>query len=172
MTDVFCNDGSHTIRNEATHAMWPLWCKLNNTVDSSPIIVNPGDAMLLVATGFKRKRVRIAQEETDAPQLACIARKIYMPDPEGKFAHYRPSSACDFIVEFGVQPNFILDVPVHSQQECCWSLSLCRNHGIIVLPGVYQLHFNDETMIGVAQVWAKRLKAAKLPHAFSQMIFQ
>lgn len=129
--------------------------------------ISPGSAMLLTATGFKQRKKRTDAMQFDGPQVACVRRILFghecKPLPE--------QVPCGWILD-PRQIHATLDSDDVVISGCTpWQLTACNNIGIIALPGVYQLEFNDSTMVGVAQVYAERYNLEELPSTLSGLYF-
>lgn len=137
------------------------------SIRSNPFRVNVGTVVLLTATGFKEKKRRTDAMQFDGPQVACVRRLLFghecKPVPE--------QVPCGWILDpHKVHATIDSDDVVISGCQP-WQLTACNNIGIIALPGVYQLEFNDATMVGVTQVYAERYNLEALPVGLSGLYF-
>lgn len=131
--------------------MIALWQPGNQTMDSAIFRVNPGQAVLLFATGFKPYKYRVSAQEARVPQEVCVNRMLF--DSSDSRALVR--CGCDYVFDTtGIQLETLVDTPVFFN-GCGWTLSACNNLRILAVPGYYRLHLNDATAIGDAQVYAE-----------------
>lgn len=141
--------------------------RIFNPIRSNPFRIEPGYSILLTAVGFKEEAYKEDGTVFSGPQVACVRRILLgheckpLPDQipcgwifDPKMVH--ATIASDEVVISNCQP---------------WQLTPCNNIGIISLPGLYQLEFNDATMIGVAQVYAERFENRHLPQNLQGLYF-
>lgn len=137
-----------------------LWQPDNATLDSAPFTLKPGEAAILTATGFAKKRTKTTAEEFDSSQVACLHRLIALISPSGVVTD-EPSSLCDAL-SANIYATTIVDTAVRVNGSTL-GLSKCNNTLVFALPGTYYFHLNDTTAIGAAQVWLDIVQADKLP---------
>lgn len=141
--------------------MIPLWLPDNNTLDSSVFRICPGQVALLVATGFKRYKVRTDPAAFQSPHLACFHRVIV--DYETKLVgSLEPRTTCDYLYEITQTLTHEIDTVLWSN-GCLMSIGGCNNIKLFAIPGSYYLRLNDVTSLGEAQVWIDLYKADELP---------
>lgn len=138
-----------------------LWQSDNDTPDSSVFTVRPGNAAILVATGFALKRTRTDPAEMESPQFACLHHLLFV-DKNSRILALEPCSACDYVYDIIATDVSAYDEPVYVNGQP-WGLSKCNNTMLWALPGTYYLHLNDTTGIGKAQVWIEIIGIEKLP---------
>lgn len=148
---------------------YPLWEKTNKTLFSSVFNVAPGNVCLLFANDLAAWKIRAEASESKVPQLVCVRRVLHEFDASSA---KKKDSTCGWIFDIGeVKANKIADALVRT----CgvpWQLSMCKNIGIIGVPGSYRLELNDSTAIGVAQVYAELYTASDFPQQVADLFFK
>lgn len=143
-----------------------LWDDTNNTLHSSVFSVAPGNVCILYAADFPAKRVRTDAAEVGGPVVACIRKILFGFTPD----EYQ-NLTCSWIFDTS---RGKVDKLVDQLVTTCngvWQMSMCRNIGIIGIPGTYRLELNDATVIGKAQVYAETLNASSIPLHVKDLFF-
>lgn len=156
--------------------MQSLWADDNPTELSSAFHVPAGKVCVLHATGFADERVRTDAEQIVTEQAVCVHRIIAHEPEQGVYAPFDdPYLPCGWIYDWTIVGTKE-DGAVLGEEEIytCgspWQLTKCRNIGIIGVPGDYRLKLNDETAIGVVQVYAELYNVADIPHQIAPLFF-
>lgn len=145
----------------------PLWSSTNTSMFSDVFNVPPGNVCLLFATGFEKYKYRTDNTEPVSSQCVCVRRLLHEFDTESvkKFA------GCDWV--YSVKDARAVNIADELVATCGapWQLTLCRNLGIIGVPGTYRLELNDATAIGTAQVYAELYGIHDFPAQVKEMFF-
>lgn len=141
----------------------PLWDVTNNTMFSSIFNVPEGKACILFATGLEGDKVKATDTEFTTPQTFCVHKLLLASQ-----VAFSRTATCEWIAN-PLNAEIIADEVV---DVCgCWEMTQDRNIAIIGLPGVYRLALNDNTMVGVAQVYASLVALQDLHYGTSKLFF-
>lgn len=143
-----------------------LWPSTNTTLFSSVFTVPQFKVCLLFGTNFKLEKYRADASEFVSPQAVCVRRVLH-----GFTAPEVSSGSCGWVFDIdSVRADMIVDEVVTSC-GAPWQLTLCRNIGIIGLPGSYRLELNDATAVGELQVYAELYDANSFPTQIKDLFF-
>jgi hypothetical protein len=145
----------------------PLWDRTNTTLFSSVFNVAAGQVCVLQAANFEKWAYRQDASQIQVQQMVCVRRVLHDFVVDGI-----ARDQCGWIFNLdNVRSEKIVDAFV---QTCGvpWQLTLCKNIGIIGLPGSYRLELNDATAIGIAQVYAEVYDAKSIPLQLQNLFFQ
>lgn len=144
-----------------------LWTPENTSLYSSIFNVPAEQVCILYAANLEQWAYRADAASIKSAQAVCIRRLLfdYAPPTETQ----KDSCGWVFAVD-SIHSEKIMDTVV---QTCGlpWQLTMCRNIGIIGLPGSYRLELNDSTAIGTAQVYAECYKASVIPPQVQNLFF-
>lgn len=146
--------------------LYELWSDTNNTLYSSVFSVAPGNVCVLYAADFPQKRVRTDAAEISGPVTACIRRLLFGFTPDETL-----NLTCSWIFDTSRGKVDKLVDQIVTTCNGVWQLSMCRNIGIIGVPGSYRLELNDATVIGKAQVYAETYSMNQLPLHVKDLFF-
>lgn len=153
----------------------PLWLPGNNTLHSAAFEVEIGKAVVLFATGLEQYKVRQDSKEAQDIQRICVSRILrdYAPEPEPMRRVGPAMNMCDcgFIFNATWPTEIEVVEEVITSNGCAWQLTQCDNLRIVVVPGMYRLHLNDETVIGKAQVYAEQYDIENIPQQAGSLFF-
>lgn len=154
----------------------PLWQPGNNTLHSAVFEVEDGTAIALFAVGLERFKVRQNSKEMQDLQRICVSRILcdYNAEPTRKAGKVGPAMNmcdCGFIFDATWLTEIELVEEVITSGGCPWQLTQCDNFRILVMPGRYRLHLNDDTAIGKAQVYAEQYAIENIPQQASSLFF-
>ena len=119
---------------------------------------------------FKRSIHRSDSDKPVTAQVAFLHKLLFTYDLDS-----RPV-ACECGVidlhSLGAKANIIADEVIRSGGSKWAQLAAGCNVGLLAIPGNYQFEFNDDAMIGVAQVYLELFDTDKLPvHAHRELYF-
>lgn len=140
----------------------PLWAKGNDTMYSSVFTVIPGTMVTLLAVGLEQFAYRQDSRTALDQQRVCIARVVHEHVPGSGVIKKGPQNTCGCFV-YAMPPDVKVIEETIRMGDCPLQLSTCNNFLVLTIPGSYRLHFNDETMIGVTQVYAEQFGYSELP---------
>lgn len=151
----------------------PLFDAGNATTQSAVFKVEVGKAIALFAVGLERYKVRQDSRTMQDLQRICVNRILQEYNPESYTMVEVPGDLCD--CRFVLMPSWgkavtIVEETVTSD-GCPWQLTSCNNFRIVVVPGLYRLHLNDDTAIGKVQVYAEEFDLANLPQQAAGLFF-
>lgn len=152
----------------------PLWDAGNTTKESAVFKVEVGKAISLFAIGLEKYKVRQDSRTMQDLQRICVSRILQEANPDPVYQLVPVSKdLCDcrfvFMPAWGNAVT-IVDETVTSD-GCPWQLTSCNNFRIVVVPGLYRLHLNDDTAIGKVQVYAEEFDLADLPQQAAGLFF-
>lgn len=143
-----------------------LWSETNDTKYSSVFSVPPGQCAVLHAVGLGPEKLRTAPHEFKVAQILCVNRLLHgftlAPAAEGR---------CDYVFDLDrVRADMLVEEAV---QTCngTWQLTMCKNIGIIAVPGTYRLELNDDTAIGGVQVYLEIFDNNQIPVQVADLYF-
>lgn len=143
-----------------------LWSPTNKSLFSSVFTVPQFKVCLLFGANFKLEKYRVDSSEFASPQAACVRRVLHgftAPEPSRE--------SCGWVFDIdSVRADKIVDEVV-TTCGAPWQLTLCRNIGIIGLPGSYRLELNDATAIGELQIYAELYEANSFPSQLKDLFF-
>lgn len=143
-----------------------LWAPTNKTLFSSVFTVPPMKVCLLFGANFELEKFRVDASEFVSPQAVCVRRVMH-----GFVAPDVSRESCGWVFDIdSVRADMIVDEVVTSC-GAPWQLTLCRNIGIIGLPGSYRLELNDSTALGKLQVYAELYDADSFPTQIKDLFF-
>lgn len=144
----------------------PLWDQTNTTVYSSIFNVPPAQVCVLFADGLESWKVRVDASEIMVPQTICIRRMLH-----GYDGMKPDKDRCGWVFDIAsVHADMVVDAIVRTC-ELPWQLTLCKNIGIVGVPGHYRLELNDATAVGKAQVYAELYDAKSIPLQVQSLFF-
>lgn len=151
----------------------PLWQPENNTLHSDAFEVKEGMAVALFAVGLEQFKVRQNSKEMQDLQRVCVSRILrdYSEESTRKIGPAMNMCDCGFIFDATWQTEIELVEEVITSGGVPWQLTQCDNFRILVMPGVYRLHLNDDTAIGKAQVYAEQYAIENIPQQASSLFF-
>lgn len=145
----------------------PLYESTNKTVFSSVFHVPPRQVCILYAYGLAKHKVRVDATEIQVPQQFCVRRLLHDYDGSQQGVHLD----CSWIFDINaVKADKIVDQVVKTCDKP-WSLTRCRNIGIIGIPGTYRLELNDVTAIGNVNVYAELQDVDAIPSQVKDIFY-
>ncbi len=137
----------------------PLWPDNTTSKFSSIFSVSPGYACFLTAHGLEGKNLTTDTSVAASYRCVCIHRLILGHDapPPGD------ACACGWVYETTGHVSKVVRDTVPVVGKCMWTLTQCRNAGIIAIPGVYQLEVSDPSILGTFQVFAEKIAQHQMP---------
>lgn len=143
-----------------------LWSPTNKTLYSSVFTVPQFKVCLLFGAHFAPDKYRATSNDFVTPQAVCVRRVLH-----GFVAPETSREPCGWVFDLdNVRAELIVDEVVTSCGDP-WQLTLCRNIGIIGLPGSYRLELNDATALGTLQVYADLYEASSFPTQIKDLFF-
>lgn len=143
-----------------------LWSPTNKTLFSSVFTVPQFKVCLLFGANFQLEKYRTDASEFVSPQAVCVRRVMH-----GFVAPDTSLESCGWVFDIdSVRADMIVDEVVATCGSP-WQLTLCRNIGIIGLPGSYRLELNDSTALGTLQVYAELYEANSFPTQIKDLFF-
>lgn len=143
-----------------------LWSPTNKTLFSSVFTVPQFKVCLLFGANFQLEKYRTSASEFVSPQAVCVRRVMH-----GFVAPDTSLESCGWVFDIdSVRADMIVDEVVATCGSP-WQLTLCRNIGIIGLPGSYRLELNDSTALGTLQVYAELYEANSFPTQIKDLFF-
>lgn len=144
-----------------------LWSDSNDTKYSSVFMIPPGQSGILYAVGLGPEKLRTAPHEFKVPQILCVNRLLHgytlAPLAEG-------SCGCVYDLDL-VRVDKLVEQAVITC-EGVWQLTMCKNIGIIGVPGTYRLELNDVTVIGGVQVYLELFDNSLIPPQVADLYFK
>lgn len=145
----------------------PLWEPTNLTAFSSVFTVPPSQVCVLYAADLQKEKYRMDASEFKVPQVMCIRRVLH----DFKESIDPNCCPCGWIYDItGLAATKVVDQVVTTCGKP-WQLSMCRNIGIIGVPGSYRLELNDATAIGRAQAYADLIPVDMVPSQIKDLFF-
>ena len=144
----------------------PLWSPTNDTRYSAVFNVPPGQSVILYAVGLGPEKFRTAAHEFKTAQMLCVNRLLH-----GYTLREPAEGSCSWLFELD---DVNADIIVEEAVQTCngtWQLTMCKNLGIIGVPGTYRLELNDDTAIGTVQVYAEVYDNKQIPMQVADLYF-
>lgn len=148
--------------------MKALWEVNNLTTLSSVFYVPVGQVALIMVSGLAAERVRKCAKQRVRPQAMCVRRIIYGFDKMPQ----QPDLSCGRVFDMNeVKVTTLVDDFVRTCGCGGWTLTSCKNLGIIGIPGAYRLELNDSTAVGTAQAYVEFIGVHKVPMQVKNLFF-
>lgn len=151
----------------------PLWLPENNTIHSSYFEVEAGKAVSLFAVGLEQFKMRQDFKEALDEQRICISRVLRDVSTDTVKVKGPAMNMCDcgFVYTSMTSTDNGMVEEMVSVNGCPWQLTQCNNFRILIIPGTYRLHLNDDTAIGKAQVYAEQFAIQNMPQNAAGLFF-
>lgn len=134
-----------------------LWAPYNTTRQSRIFTVPAGRTAVLFAVGLEREKVRTDVTEVKVPQQLCLHRLVF------DFSNDAKDLSCGEVLDLDSMQGTLVADEIVKTCDMSWTLSACHNLRLLGLPGIYRLELNDETAVGMVQVYYDLYENDQLP---------